>query len=202
MARIDRRMSILDLERMPSLPAKPVKRPSFVSTQVADAQRYYLNLNARGGAGITVVCGGRERVQSDYEVRRETFPFYAVEFVAEGEGTLDLNGVTHRLRPGMAFSYGPGADHRIRTDPSRPMLKYYVDFTGADSRRLLAESPLRGWKAVQISSPEEVAGIFEMLQREGASDSPLRVRFCAALVPLLIMKITERAVPYGGIIWE
>jgi hypothetical protein len=134
----------------------PEKRPSFVSTQVSEARRYYLDLSAKPGPGVVVVCGGCERMRPDYRVQRSTFPFLAVEFVAEGEGALELAGHRYALRPGMAFAYGPGAAHVIRNEPKRPMLKYYIDFAGGDAERLLGESALGGWRAVQVSSPPEV----------------------------------------------
>ncbi|MHA3774657.1 helix-turn-helix domain-containing protein [Verrucomicrobiota bacterium sgz303538] len=173
-------------------------RPSFVSTQVSEARRYFLNLTPKRGRLITVVCGGCERVRPDYVVRRQTFPFLAIEFVAEGEGELELAGRKYSLRPGMAFAYGPDAAHVIHSDPARPMLKYYVDFSGTEGERLLAASPLGGWRAVQLSSLEEVVELFELLQREGASESTFGAQICAALIPALLLKITERALP-GGI---
>lgn len=176
----------------------PEKRPSFVSTQVSEARRYYLDLSAKPGPGVVVVCGGCERMRPDYRVQRSTFPFLAVEFVAEGEGTLELAGHRYALRPGMAFAYGPGAAHVIRNEPKRPMLKYYIDFAGGDAERLLGESALGGWRALQVSSPPEVVEIFELLQREGASQSRYGARLCAELLPVLLTKITERAVAGGA----
>lgn len=172
-------------------------RPSFVSTQVSEARRYFLNLAPKRLRHLTVVCGGCERVRPDYLVQRKTFPFLAVEFVAEGEGELELAGRKYRLRPGMTFAYGPGAAHIIRSEPSRPMLKYYVDFVGHEAERLLSETPLTEWQAVQVSSPEEVVEIFELLQREGANESIYGAQLCAALLPALLLKITERALPSG-----
>ena len=110
------------------MPKTATRRPSFVSTQVAEARRYYLDLQPQPTHDITVVCGGCERVRPDYIIQRRTFPYYAVEFVAEGEGDLVLAGKRCRLRPGIVFAYGPGIAHTIRTAPERPMLKYYVDF--------------------------------------------------------------------------
>lgn len=179
------------------MPRAPEKRPSFVSTQVTSARRYYLDLEPARSPEIAVVCGGCERVRPDYLVQRATFPFLAIEFVAEGEGRLELNGRAFQLRPGMAFAYAPRIAHTIRSEPARPMLKYYVDFAGARGARLLAGSPLGAWRAVQVSTPNEVVDIFEMLQREGASESRYGRRICASLVPVLIMKIAERAVPYA-----
>jgi AraC-like DNA-binding protein len=177
---------------------EPSVRPSFVSTQVAEARRYFLDLDPAPTRGITVVCGGCERMRPDYLVERASFPFLAVEFVAEGEGALTLVGRDYRLRPGTAFAYGPRAKHVIRNEPARPMLKYYVDFIGEAAARLLAKSPLARWRAVQLSAPQEVADLFELLQREGASESRHGAQLCAALLPVLLMKISERAVPYAA----
>jgi len=196
-AGIDCGMSILDLFGMSPTPSKADRPPYFVSTQVTEARRYYLDLAPKPARQITVVCGGCERMRSDYLVERNTFPFFVIEFVSEGAGSLELAGRRYRLRAGMTFLYGPGVRHVIRTEPSRPMLKYYIAFAGTVGGGLLDESPLRGWKAVQVSSPKEVVEFFEILQREGASESMYGARICAALVPVLITKITERAVPYA-----
>jgi AraC-like DNA-binding protein len=197
MAGIDCGMSILDLIVMSSTQGKVDRPPYFVSTQVTEARRYYLDLAPKPTRHIKVVCGGCERMRSDYLVERNTFPFFVLEFVAEGAGSLELAGRRYRLRTGMTFWYGPNVRHIIRTEASRPMLKYYIVFAGTEGERLLEESPLRGWKAVQVSSPKEVVEFFEILQREGASESMYGARICAALVPVLITKITERAVPYA-----
>src|SRR4051812_25684265 len=121
-------MWILDLALVSQATPRNPQRPSFVSTQVTEARRYYLDLSPVKTDGITVVCGGCERVRRDYVVSRKSFPFLAIELVAEGEGTLELCGREYRLRPGVVFLYGPGAAHTIRSLPERPMLKYYVDF--------------------------------------------------------------------------
>jgi len=99
----------------------------------------------------------------------------------------------------MAFCYGPGIPHLIRNDPGSPMLKYYVDFTGATAERLLSESPLAGGQAVQVSNPQDISDIFEQLHRNSSTDSPFSPRLCAALIPLLLLKISERAIPSGSV---
>jgi len=132
-------------------------------------------------------------------VQRSTFPFLCVEFVAEGEGELELDGQRTRLQPGIAFSYLPGIPHKIRNDPRSPMLKYYVDFAGKGAQRLLARSPLADGKAIQVSAPDEVIEIFEMLQRNGSGEGVLAQEICTALLPVLLLKITERAVVKGRI---
>lgn len=173
---------------------KLTSSPSFVSQQVTEARRFYLDLNPQRARSTVVVCGGCERCHADYEVRRKSFPYLAVEFVAEGEGTLTLNDRTYRLRPGMVFSYGHEVAHVIRNESAKPMLKYYVDFVGAEARRLLEESPLKLGQAVQVSAPNEVQGIFENLLRDGQQESRYNHQLCAALIPVLLLKISEKAI--------
>ena len=177
--------------------AKPQKLPYFVSTQVTEARRYFLDLAPKATSRIAVVCGGCERMRPDYVVERITFPFCVLEFVAEGAGLVELAGRRYRLRAGITFAYAPGVPHTIKNEPARPMLKYHVVFAGTEAKRLLDESPLHGGRAVQVSSPKEVVELYEILQREGGSESVYGARICAALVPVLIMKIAERAVPYA-----
>ncbi len=177
---------------------RPTQDPSFVSSQVTEARRFFLNLTPSREPPITVVCGGCERLHPDYLVRRITFPFLAMEMVAEGEGDVTLEGRKFRLQPGSVFAYRPGVSHVIRNDPSAPMLKYYVDFWGRHSEKLLADSPLGAWTALQLSSAHEVLEIFELLLREGAGDTRHAPEICAALIPVLILLIGERAMNSGS----
>lgn len=179
------------------MPQPTEKRPSFVSHQVADARRYFLDLQPKPTRDITVVCGGWERVRADYLVQRPTFPYYAIEFVAEGEGELTLAGKTCRLRPGVVFVYGPGVPHLIRAEPSRPMLKYYVDFVGARAKKLFQENLVRPGEWARVSTPGDIREIFENLQQYGTSESPFGPALCAAFIPILLLKISERAMPSG-----
>jgi len=172
------------------------QEPAFVSRQVAEARRYYLDLKPGKSARPVLVCGGCERLAADYVVSRKTFPFFAVEFVAEGAGTLTLMGREYRLQPGVAFAYGPGVPHVIRNDARRPMRKYYVDLAGKGVADVLGV--LGNWVPVQVSRPQEVVEVFEMLQREAAGVGPAVQALGDALVPVLLLKIQQRALAYGS----
>lgn len=175
----------------------PGVRASFISTQVSEARRYYFDLNPRPGKEIEIVCGGCERMRADYRIDRKDFPFFGIECVAEGSGNIRLAGVDYQLSAGMAFAYGPGVPHLIRSDPRRPMLKYYIDFVGKAAEKLLSKSILGKWCVVQLSSPQEIADVYELLQREGAAEGRSGSQICAALLEVLILKIDQQAVPYG-----
>jgi AraC-like DNA-binding protein len=196
-AGVDRSIAIFILFLMPRNPAPHLAEPAFISRQVTEARRYYLNLNPPPGATFEVVCGGVERLSTDYVIRRRDLPYFGVELVVDGEGSVVLNGRRFRLTPGAVFAYGPGVVHTIRSHPQHRMRKYYVAFAGRDAPGLVKAAGLTQWKAFHVTVLHELAEIFEALWREAREDTPLARQLCATLVRLLLLKIRQLAVPGG-----
>ena len=169
--------------------------PDFVSRQVTQARRYFFDLRPEKNRALALICGGCERVEGDYRVERSTFPFHCVELVAEGEGDVLLDGQLRQLRPGVVFAYGPKTRHRIRSSATRPMLKYYVDFSGWEAEVLLAAAGLGGSNALRVTPVEEVVDLFESLQRDASSEHPAAPEICELLLRLVLLKIRERTLP-------
>src|SRR6187399_2955803 len=87
--------------RTPAIPeVRNGAEPAFFSRQIAEARRFFLRLHAPWAERFNVVCGGSEHCSSEYRIQRDDFAYYVVEFVAQGEGTLVLNGTTHPLMTG------------------------------------------------------------------------------------------------------
>ncbi len=98
-----------------------------------------MNLNPPKSSRYTVVCGGMELTQPEYSVQREDFPYYCVEFVTAGRGSVTLNDKRFSLAPGVSFAYAPGVRHHIWSDAKDPMRKFSIDFVGSDAARLLLD---------------------------------------------------------------
>lgn len=168
--------------------------PKFFSKQVLEADRFYLEAYGRASGRFAVVCGGCEHCGPDYRIDRKDFPFYSIEFVARGRGTLTLRDQTVALFPGRVFSYGPGVAHRIEMAADDPLVKYFVDFTGCRAEKLLEEHGLSPGAVVQVASPDAVLHVFDDLIANGAGGGRLGPLITATLVELLILKIAEVAV--------
>lgn len=175
-----------------------VSQPEFFSAQIADARRFCLDLDPPGNTRLAVVCGGNERCAPDYVVQRSTFPYWGVEFVAQGSGRLTLAGQTHDLLPGTVFSYGPDIPQEIVPGEQGTMVKYFVDFTGKEAERLLqCYGPAPG-SVIQTSAPNDVLGLFDNLIREGLSGTPRSPQIAAIILEHLILKISDTAMPAGA----
>jgi len=169
-----------------------VKRvlPSFSPLVVQARYGHVRPLRGRT-SGLAVACAGSERCLPQYHVSRPEFACWGLEFIAEGEGTVELGGRRHPLRPGNAFLYGPGIAHEIRTDPRRPMLKYFVDFFGHSARGFMDEIGLRVGEVRRGGGADGGGVFFDELIRGGEKKTPRRQEAADAYLRLLLHKAAE-----------
>jgi AraC-like DNA-binding protein/quercetin dioxygenase-like cupin family protein len=172
--------------------------PEFFSTDVAEARRFYLNLNPPQNQMLVVVCGGLESCTPDYSIHRANFPFYSVEYVLRGRGRLVLHGRTHGLLPGRVFAYGPGVRHDITSDPADPLVKYFVDFSGTAGLKLMQSARLAPGEVAQVFPPHEAQGIFDELIHAGLNGTNHAAKLCARLLECLLLKIAGAPAPLEG----
>jgi AraC-like DNA-binding protein len=170
----------------------------FFSPQVSEARRFYLNLNPPKRAPLSVVSGGCEHCAPDYEIRRATFPFYSIEYVVRGRGSLELQNRRHALQPGCVFSYGPGVRQDIVADDADPPVKYFVDFSGLKSKEILRRCQLPPGNVSQIFPPNEIQNLFDELIRCGQHGGQQNVGLCAKLLECLVLKIAGARAPLTG----
>lgn len=168
------------------LPPQPLEAPQFISRQVTDAQLFYLNLTPTE-TDFAVVCGGWEQCAADYIINRTSFPFYSIEFVASGEGELELNGTRHKLAPGVVFTYGPGISHSIRTSKTERLRKYFVDFTGRDAEKILGQFGGAPGQVIRTGLPVPIRKAFDAMieaafVRDAYSDQAARLQLEMLLI--------------------
>ena len=134
-----------------------------------------------------------------YTIRRETFPFYSIEYVTRGLGELKLKGRTYPLQAGRVFSYGPGIPHHITGEAASPLVKYFVDFTGTDAVELLRSCGLSTGRVTEVFPTNAMQPLFDEIIQAG-----LRVRrgsadLCAKLLECLALRIAGARAPLKGL---
>lgn len=174
---------------------KATDTPDFFSSDVADARRFYLDLKPPPHGRLAVVCGGIEHCSPQYAIRRTTFPFYALEYVARGTGQVRLNGKTSALSPGAIFSYGPGVAHEITGDPAAPLVKYFVDFSGRKATELLGTCKLPPGRVAHVFPPDTLSALLDELIQIGLRLGPGNADLCARLLECVALKIAGTNAP-------
>lgn len=173
----------------------PSTPPKFFSQQIRKARRFYLDLAPSPDEPLAVVCGGQEFCARNYAIARLTFPYYSIEFVAKGAGSVLLDGREHRLGSGAVFSYGPGVAHEITTDPEDLLEKYFVDFTGVRALQLLTQCGLPPGVFARTSAIGEVQEILTHLIRDGLRGTAISGSLCAVLFEYLALKLADSILP-------
>jgi AraC-like DNA-binding protein len=178
---------------MAKLVSRTTNHPSFIAEQVRDYRYFFLNLVPAPRSNLTVACGGWERCSADYEIHRADFAFYGIEYVAQGKGTIVLNGKESPLVPGSVFAYHPFVAHGIRTDPGDPLVKYFLDFSGKDARRLVGPNVFGQDGLACLHNSQPIHDLYDQILDSGLKGGSLAKRICAALLELLSLRIEEHA---------
>lgn len=177
------------------MPRRPASLPSFMSRQVADARRFYLEPGVDRSCGPVVLCAGWELGAPEYEIRRESFPYLSLEFVAGGRGTLRMAGRTHALARGTVFAYGPGVPHAIRTDPDHRLSKYFVNFSGRGARAAMVAAGIVPGDCHAVAAVDEVQAAFEQLLFVGRRGTRAAARIAGLQGQILLLLVSEVRLP-------
>jgi len=157
---------------------------SFVSNEVESSRLFFLD--PIEDEDFAVVFGGFERCSADYQIDRLDFPWYSLEFVGHGSGTLRLGDVEAELVPGSFYIYGPSVPHTIKTSPDNPLGKYFVGFTGNEVAAFLAAYDLQPGFISRCVKGEPIRRAFDTLIDRGIRKSKLARPLCATITRQLL----------------
>ena len=169
--------------------------PEFFSPQVAEARRFYLDLNPPRQRRLVVVCGGLEHCTPDYAIHRNTFPFCCLEYVVRGQGEVKLGRRTYALQSGRLFAYSAGMPHHIMGDSSDPLVKYFVNFTGTHAQELLKSCGLAPGHVAQVFPPDALSLLFDEMIESGLHVGRESADLCTKLLECLALKIAGATAP-------
>ena len=164
---------------------------AFVSLQVESSRLFFLDPDE--SEDFTVVFGGFERCRTDYQIDRQDFPWYVLEFVNRGNGTLYLGDARHELHPGSFFIYGPSLPHRIESAPGNPLGKYFVGFTGRGVQPFFDRYGIQPGMVARCMKGEPVRRAFDTLIDRGVRKSRLARPLCSLVTRQLLLMCRDDA---------
>ena len=128
-------------------------------------------------------------------IDRDDFPYLALEFVSRGRGTLWLDQREFPLASGTVYTYGPRVAHRIVADSGQPLVKYFVDFAGDESRQLLTAHDLPLVASGRLVRRWRSSASLDDLISHGQRGGDAASRLCEALMRYLMLLIASSGRP-------
>ncbi len=168
----------------------------FISHQVESSRLFFLESSDEDD--FAVVFGGFESCDADYRIDRSNFPWFSLEFVSRGAGSLSLDGRQDDLRAGSFFLYGPGQHHQIESSPDNPLGKFFVGFKGAGVLEFLAKYDLPPGFSSRCLKGEPIRRTFDTLIDRGVRKSRLARPLCAAITRQLLLMCRDDATDLGN----
>ena len=169
---------------------------SFVSRQVEASRLFFLD--PTDNEDFTVVFGGFERCGPDYHINRRNFPWFCLEFVSRGTGTLTLGEASYDLKPGSWYVYGPGLPHRIESSEDQPLGKYFIGFTGGGVAGFLARYEIDPGMVARCLKGEPIRRTFDQLIDCGVRKSGLARPLCSLITRQLLLMCRDDAADPGN----
>lgn len=164
----------------------------LLSRQVTGARYFFLNLAPAPRSPLTLTLGGRETCNPDYAIDRAGYPYFGIEYVAEGRGWVELGGGRrHDLGPGAIFCYDQATPCAMGTDPAHPMVKYFACVGGAAPAARLKRAGLPPGAVRRLVAHGEVRSVWEDIIRDGQHAGGLAREICAALLQVLLLKVEQ-----------
>jgi len=161
------------------------------SVSVAEARQFFLGLPIKENL-FKIVSVGCERCLPGYLVDRKALDFSVVELVVEGEGRVVLDGVGYSLSPGSLFFYQGGEPHRIENYNYKPMLKYFIAFSGTDSSLFKSDFFSVQSGSIRLQNYPDLSDLYELILLNTASNSSVSEEVCTNLLRVLLLKVGER----------
>ncbi len=168
-------------------------RPAFLAERVARCRYFSFDLDPPPRTALAITCGGWEQCSASYVVRRDSFRYFALEYVAEGHGYFTCNGRITELKPGILFGYAPGSAHLIRTATDQPLVKFFIDFAGAQAATIFSSLPLNEGCSAWICQPHLIRDLFQQIVDAGQEPEGLSKKLCSSLFELLLLRIEQNA---------
>ena len=147
-------------------------------------------------------CGHEMRDTPSYDLhglKRGNAEFTIWQYTIAGEGSLDCDGASYKLRPGDAMMIHVPQNHRYRLAAGTPLWEFiYVSMNGRDAMRLWYElERLHGPVVKFQEDSKSVQAACEILRLAKAGE--LKTPFAAsALAYKMLMAHFEDLSPYGA----
>ena len=174
--------------------------PALVDSAAEDARRFFRHAPRGAARSWRAAGGGREVLAAGSYAQRRDFMYWEIEYIVGGRGQAEVAGRREALAAGAVYATGPETRRGRRSDPRRPLRRYYLWLEGPGAEAALRAAGLADGRVRMVESPGEAREAFEWILREGARPGEAAEAALGHLVRVLLLKLAAARgpVPVAG----
>jgi ssDNA-binding Zn-finger/Zn-ribbon topoisomerase 1 len=155
---------------------------------VRNAKYFYFDNIKKRNTNLAILCGGYEQCESDFEISRTKFPFFAIVYTISGKGTFTLNSKDYSLHYGSLSAFGPDIPYKYVTDAQNPMEQIFIIFIGSQAKTLFEKSKLKKNAVITVSNPESTLSILKQILENGFNQNEYTQEICCNYLRSLLLE--------------
>jgi AraC-like DNA-binding protein len=156
--------------------------------KVLDAKYFYFETEPESSQALEIIFGGYEKCATDFELKRNTYPWYVLEYSIKGSCKLIINQTTHFIEPGTIAAFCPGDRHHYICDKKNPMEHYFVIFTGKKAEHILQKTNLKKNKSLKLNNNQKAFETIRALINTGLNHHPFARQICACYLNIFLLE--------------
>jgi len=158
---------------------------------VKNAKYFYFDNPRKRNKNLAILCGGYEQCESDFEISRTTFPFFAIIYTISGKGIFTLHSKSYPLHTGIISAFSPNVSYKYTADTQNPMEQIFIIFTGTLAKTLLKTSTLANNSVVTVSNPQAVMTILKQILENGFSQNKYAQEICSNYLISILLELAN-----------
>ncbi len=156
--------------------------------KVIESKYFYFETEPDPGQELEIIFGGYEKCSPDFELKRNTYPWYVLEYSLKGTCKLIINQAVHIIEPGTIAAFCPGDKHHYICDKNNPMEHYFVIFTGKTANDIMEKTHLKINKSVKLNNTQKAFETIRALINTGINHHPFARQLCASYLNIFLLE--------------
>ncbi len=159
-----------------------------VPGNIREAQYFYYDISPQYAEELAIVCGGHELCAADFSVKRQSYPYYVIEYGIRGKGFLQVNDTEYELSSGVIAGFAPGMPHRYSVDKDNPLEHIFLVLTGSGVERLFQKWQLTRRAAMTSFQPQRSLEVFSNIIDTGIEKLPFSQELCCCYLKTILFE--------------
>jgi AraC-like DNA-binding protein len=167
-------------------------QPAEERSYMDSGQFFWYGFEPRGNQSpLNVIWGGRALLKPGTEIKRSSYPYYAISYLRQGHGSFTIHDRTHELAPGTVSGHCPGTPHRFNYDADHQAENLFVVFTGPEALELMKKSTLANQGAISLDYPEHYLHLLLRIQEQSLEMTANSANICSSYLRILLLGLAD-----------